>query len=47
METFNEIVSKVKQEYNKSLTTKVLLVDALIVFAFATGIIQVRHAMIL
>ena len=41
MQMMQEIYGKVREEYRKHLTSKLLLVDALLVFAFATGIIQV------
>ena len=42
MQMLQEISGKVREEYRKHLTSKLLLVDALLVFAFSTGIIQVN-----
>lgn len=43
METVRDISKKVVQEYKKSLTTKVLLVDGLIAFSLTTALIQVTY----
>ena len=41
MEVLRDISGKVVDEYKKNLTNKLRLVDALILFSFFTGVIQV------
>lgn len=43
MQMMQEIYGRVREEYRKHMTSKLLLVDALLAFAFSTGIIQVQH----
>ena len=41
MQMAQDISNKVQEEYRKHMTSRLLLVDALLAFAFTTGVVQV------
>lgn len=41
LSTFIQVVEKVKSEYKRTLTKRLLMIDALLVYAVLTNVVQV------